>query len=354
MKLLLTGICGFAGNALARSLLEHRENLEILGIDNLSRPGSETNLEPLRSLGCKIQVADLRSPQTLREMPRVDWLLDAAANPSVLAGVLPDSAPADLLETNLTSTIPMLELCRKQRIPFTLLSTSRVYGLHALQQIPLELHQDAFRPAPGHSPDFSSGIPETFPQDPPLSLYGTSKRCSEMLALEYGTSFEFPVWINRCGVLAGPGQFGKADQGIFSYWIHRWERRMPLKYIGFGGQGWQVRDCLNPEDLTPLLLRQFDAGLAPEKSRILNLSGSIESAISLRQLSQWCEERLGTHSVDPSPESRPFDVPWIVLDPSLARTEWNWIPATPPLALLEQIALHAEANPHWLALCGAA
>lgn len=354
MKILITGICGFAANALVRSLLQSRENLQIRGIDNLSRPGSETNLDPLRALGCEIQVADLRDPAVLEHAQSVDWLIDAAANPSVLAGILPNSAPRDLLDINLISTVPMLELCRRQTIPFTLLSTSRVYGLEALQQIPLETHENAFRPTTGGSPDFSQGISEDFSQEPPLSLYGTSKRCAELLALEYGSAFGFPVWINRCGVLAGPGQFGKADQGIFSYWIHRWANRLPLRYIGFGGHGWQVRDCLHPADLTPLLLAQWDAGLTKSKPRIVNLSGGSASACSLKQLSLWCQDRFGAHSVEASPESRAYDVPWLVLNSTRAADAWGWAPATSRETLFEEIAAHAQAHPEWLTLCGAA
>ncbi len=51
-------------------------------------------------------------------------------------------------------------------------------------------------------------------------MYGSTKLASEIVALEYGEAFGFPVWINRCGVLAGAGQFGTPDQGIFSYWIN--------------------------------------------------------------------------------------------------------------------------------------
>lgn len=352
MKVLITGICGFAGNAIARSLLRYREGLIIHGIDNLSRKGSESNLEPLRQLGCQIRVADLRTPGILSDFPQVDWLIDAAAEPSVLAGT-GSSSSEDLLHTNLGTTIPMLEFCKKFRIPFTLLSTSRVYGIQALQGIRLESKGTAFHPALGQTPDFSSGIPEDFPQNPPLSLYGVSKRCSELLALEYCGAFDFPVWINRCGVLAGPRQFGKADQGIFSFWIHRWARKLPLKYIGFGAKGLQVRDCLNPEDLVPLLLQQFDCTDHTAKPQIINLSGGIHSATSLQELSHWCSDRFGPHNVNASDENRPFDAAWIVLNSDRALREWNWMPSTPKEQLFDSIAQHAEANPKWLELCGA-
>jgi CDP-paratose 2-epimerase len=350
MRILITGICGFAGSTIARSLLRDREGLQIHGIDNLSRAGSENNLAPLRALGCKITIADLKDPAVLDAQPASDWLIDAAANPSVLAGTAGHASARELLEINLFSTVPMLEYCRRHQAVFTLLSTSRVYSVNALLSLPLEARGDAYRL--GADSPWGAGIDETFPTAAPISLYGASKLCAETLALEYGNAFDFPVWINRCGVLAGPGQFGKADQGIFSFWIHRWAARAPLKYIGFGGKGWQVRDCLYPGDLSPLLFKQFDSGLSRERVRILNLSGGIQSATSLRQLSCWCEARFGQHTIEESPEERPYDLPWLALDPGLARATWQWEPQTPADAIFEEIAKHALANPGWLQLCG--
>ena len=98
------------------------------------------------------------------------------------------------------------------------------------------------------------GISEDFSTAAPISLYGATKLSSEVLALEYGRTFQFPVWINRCGVIAGPGQFGTAEQGIFSFWIHAWRSQLPLRYIGFGGRGLQVRDALHPQDLATLVV----------------------------------------------------------------------------------------------------
>ena len=351
MRILITGICGFAGSTLARTLLRERSGLRICGIDNLSRAGSETNLAPLRALGCEIRIADLRDSSVLEAQPASDWLIDAAANPSVLAGTAGHSPAQERLEVNLFSTVPMLEYCRRHQAVFTLLSTSRVYAINALRSLPLRVNGDAYEPIPDCR--WRGGISEHFSTTPPVSLYGASKQCSETLALEYGSAFDFPVWINRCGVLAGAGQFGKADQGIFSFWIHRWAARAPLQYIGFGGHGWQVRDCLHPGDLTPLLLKQFDAGAPRDRAQTLNLSGGTASATSLRQLSSWCAERLGPHLPGESSEDRPFDLPWVVLDPSLAQTTWGWQPQTPATTVFEEIAEHALSHPGWLQLCGA-
>ncbi len=334
--------------------MEHREGLQIFGIDNLSRRGSETNLSALRAIGCTVQVADLRDPAVLAKHAPVDWLIDAAANPSVLAGLSTESTSRELLDINLFSTVAMLEFCRTHDAVFTLLSTSRVYGIEALRAIPLELQGSAFRPVPGASP-YGAGIPESFSSEPPLSLYGTSKFCAERLALEYGSAFGFPVWINRCGVLAGAGQFGKADQGIFSFWIHSWASKRPLRFLGFGGHGHQVRDCLHPADLAPVLLKQAavgSAGVAKPVPRVVNLSGGIESARSLRELSDWCVDRFGKQTVSQDAQERPFDLPWVVLDPALAQKTWDWSPSRSNISILEEIAAHAQANPRWLDLCG--
>ena len=344
MRILITGICGFAGNAIARALLAHVEGLKIFGIDNLCRRGSETNLPALRNLGCTVQVADLRDPTVLARHEPVDWLIDAAANPSVLAGISNDSPSRELLDTNLFSTVAMLEFCRLHGATFTLLSTSRVYGIEALRAIPLELRGNAFRPAPGASP-YDTGIPEAFSSEPPLSLYGTSKFCAERLALEYGSAFGFPVWINRCGVLAGAGQFGKADQGIVAYWIRAWRERKPLRYIGFGGEGAQVRDFLHPRDLTAAIVKQLAAG-APAPlikgegvdPRICNFAGGLSNACSLANLSAWCRDRFGPHEVGSDPTPRPFDLPWVVLDATRAAEAWDWKPVTPLPEIFAEIA----------------
>jgi CDP-paratose 2-epimerase len=354
VRILITGICGFVGSTLAKALLVHRSDLEIFGIDNFIRPGSESNRSTLKALGIKILHGDIRSASDLEGIPKVDAIIDAAANPSVLAGVDGKTSSRQLIEHNLLGTINLLELCKARQSAFVLLSTSRVYSIAPLAALPVEVRNHAYTPkisglqspVSGLSP---RGVSEEFSTQPPVSLYGSTKLASEMLALEYGKSFGFQVFINRCGVMAGAGQFGRPDQGIFAYWINSHLHRRPLSYIGFDGQGHQVRDCLHPRDLVPLLLEQI---LSQRKfstyERMINLSGGAESAMSLRQLTAWCADRFGRHEVTSKPENRPFDIPWIVLDPAKAKTLWNWQPATTRNQILEEIALHAEKHPDWL------
>ena len=354
MKLLITGICGFVGSTLTRALLESTENFQIFGVDNFIRPGSELNRRELARLGVKISHADVRSATDFETLPAVDCVIDAAANPSVLAGVDGKTSSRQLLEHNLGGTINILEYCKHHRAGLILLSTSRVYSVSPLTALPVEIHQRAFRPkASATLPDglTAAGVGEAFSTAPPISLYGSSKLASEVIALEYADTFHFPVWINRCGVLAGAGQFGKADQGIFSFWINSHLRRRSLKYIGFDGGGHQVRDCLHPRDLVPALLAQMKYR-GHDQPRISNFSGGAANSMSLAQLTEWCDARFGQHAVASDANPRPFDIPWMVLDSSQAAKAWNWVPAISLENILDEIAKHAEQHPDWLEISG--
>ena len=353
MRILITGACGFVGTTLCRALRASAESntLQICGIDNLSRPGSETNRSVLKQLDVHFVHGDIRVSTDLDTVGDVDWVIDAAANPSVLAGVDGQTSSRQLVAHNLEGTINLLEFCKVRTAGFVLLSTSRVYSIASLARVAVEPVDGAFRPVVGAGiAGFSEcGVNEAFSTSSPVSLYGATKLASEQLALEYGSSFGFPVWINRCGVLAGAGQFGRADQGIFSFWINAWLRNHPLRYIGFDGSGCQVRDCLHPRDLLPLLRAQMSEGARPVH-RVINVGGGVDNSLSLAQLSKWCAQRFGQRDVEVDPTQRPFDVPWVVMDCSQAQRLWNWQPQTPLTAVLSEIADHAVDHPQWLEL----
>ncbi len=353
MKILITGICGFVGSTLANALLETVPGTMLFGLDNFIRPGSEGNRQRLQQLGVKLFHGDIRCASDFEALPAVDWVIDAAANPSVLAGIDGQTSSRQLIEHNLLGTVNILEYCKRHHAGFILISTSRVYSIAPLAEIEVEVAGEAFRLKEGQllPPGLSAaGVAESFSTAPPISLYGSSKLTSELLALEYGETFGLPVWINRCGVLAGAGQFGRPDQGIFAFWINAWLRRRPLTFIGFGGNGYQVRDCLHPRDLVPLLRMQMAA--TGSKQRVMNFGGGSNQSMSLAQLSYWCRERYGDHNVSGNPEIRRFDIPWMVMDASLAQETWGWAPQTTLQEILSEIALHAEQHPSWLELSG--
>ncbi len=353
MKILITGICGYVGSTLASSLLESYPGISIYGVDSMLRPGSETNRNRLQKLGVKLYHGDIRNQSDFDNLPAVTWVIDCSATPSVTAGTDGNISSRQLFEHNLLGTVNILEYCKRHAAGFLLLSSSRVYSVKRLADLAVIPEGEAFRLndsqqlPPGIT---TAGINENFSSSPPLSLYGASKFSSETVALEYGEAFGFPVWINRCGILAGAGQFGRAEQGIFAYWINSWIRHRPLAYYGYGGKGYQVRDCLHPQDLVPLMFKQMNTGSAVQ--RVLNLGGGIGRSMSLAELSSWCRNRYGDNTLSSHSQTHQFDVPWLVMDSSIAETVWDWRPQTTLEEILTEIALHAEENPQWLELSG--
>ena len=111
MKILITGIAGFVGSRLAEFFKTNIADCEIVGIDNLSRRGSETNLAFLKTLGCQFIHGDIRVTDDVNDLPKVDWIVDCAANPSVLAGI--NGGTSQLIGHNLQGTLNILEKCRK-------------------------------------------------------------------------------------------------------------------------------------------------------------------------------------------------------------------------------------------------
>lgn len=337
----------------------------VCGCDNFIRPGSELNQPRLEAAGVEFWRGDVRFEKDLERAKGIDWVIDAAANPSVLAGLDGKTSSRELMEHNLWGTVNLLEVCKRESAGLLLLSTSRVYSIESLCALPVREKNGGFVLEDRSTHSGPAGVTEEFPTSAPISLYGASKLASEQIALEYGSAFGFPVWVNRCGVMAGAGQFGKPDQGIFSFWIHSWVREAPLKYIGFGGTGHQVRDCLHPEDLLELVIKQMERGAKRDKAgdlrpevmgsggyrpplrerRIFNVSGGAASALSLKQLSEWCAREFGPREVAVDLSPRPFDLPWVVLDSSRAEKVWDWKPRKNVEQIYAEIAKHARDNP---------
>ena len=351
MKVLITGICGFVGRWIAQGIAEFKQDVQLIGFDNLCRPGSELNRADLKQLGAQLFHGDLRCPSDLSAVPAADWVIDCAATTSVLAGTPGHASSRQLHEHNLIGTLNLLEYCRQHQSGLILLSTSRVYSIHQLRSVPLKEVDNAY--CPDLTQDLPAGvsehgIAESFSTAAPISIYGATKLSAEVMAAEYALAYGFPLRINRCGVMAGAGQFGRPDQGIFAFWIHSHYRRRPLKYIGCKGTGYQVRDCLHPIDVAQLVCQQIDCGMDDSKPTVVNLGGGMDSACSLNQLTAWCDKKFGSHPVLASNEERPFDLPWVVLDSQLAKEAWNWQPQRTVESILEEIAHHAEENPDWL------
>jgi len=356
MRVLITGICGFVGSSLTRVLLSQQSDVKVCGMDNLVRPGSESNRPDLRRRGVTLFHGDVRCASDFDQLPDVDWVIDAAANPSVLIGADGRTSSRQAVEHNLFGTINILEYCKARRSGLVLLSTSRVYSIPQLQAVPLKEAPDSFLfdetqacPA-GVS---ALGLTENFSTSAPVSLYGATKLASEAMALEYGYTYKLPVWINRCGVLAGAGQFGTAEQGIFSYWLHAHAQKRRLGFFGFGGRGLQVRDALHPNDLATVVLRQMSGTGSTAPGGIFHIAGGSSNAMSMAQLHAWCDDRFGPHPAVNHDVVRPFDVPWVVMDSTKAQQAFHWKPAMTLPHILAEIAAHVETHPDWLSMTGA-
>ena len=256
-RLLITGGAGFVGSNLAVSLASRHPGWQVVALDNLYRRGSELNLPRLREAGVEFVEGDVREPGDLDQLPAITALIECSAEPSVMSGV--DGDTGYLVHTNLTGAYNCLERARRDRAFVVFLSTSRVYPVAPQVGLRLEEAETRFELAaeqevPGVSP---AGISERFPIDGSRTLYGATKLAAELLIEEYRASLGVPAVIDRCGVIAGPWQMGKVDQGVFTHWMLAHLFRNPLSYIGFGGHGKQVRDLLHVEDLVDLVERQL-------------------------------------------------------------------------------------------------
>ncbi len=313
-RLLITGGAGFVGSNLAVELAMRHPDWEILVLDNLYRRGSALNLPRLEEAGVEFVKGDVREPDDLAKVSKLDAIVECSAEPSVMSGV--DGDTGYLVHTNLTGAYNCLELARRDSAFFVFLSTSRVYPVEL--QVGLRLEEAATRfelaaeqRVRGVSP---AGISEEFPLEGARTLYGATKLAAELLVEEYRASLGVPAVIDRFGVVAGPWQMGKVDQGVFTHWMLAHYFRNPLSYIGFGGHGKQVRDLLHVQDLVDLVERQL---LEPSKwdGRTVNAGGGREISLSLMETTAICRELTGNEvPITPVAETRQGDVPIYLSD----------------------------------------
>jgi CDP-paratose 2-epimerase len=334
---LITGGAGFIGASLALELAARHPDWELIALDNLRRRGSELNLPRLREGGVRFEHGDVREPEDLRAVGRFDALVECSAEPSVMAGL--DGATGYLVHTNLLGAYHCLEEAVRQRAQVVFLSTSRVYPVAALEALSYREGDTRFeltdeQAVPGASAD---GIAETFPLNGARTLYGASKLSAELLIAEYAESFGLAAVVNRCGVVAGPWQMGKVDQGVFTHWMLAFHFQRPLSYIGYGGSGKQVRDLLHVADLAELIDDQL---LRPEHwaGAVVNVGGGAHGSLSLRETSALCEEITGNSlEVLASPATRAGDVPIYISDCRALAALSDWAPARAPRQILKDI-----------------
>ncbi len=324
-RILITGGAGFIGSSLALAMKAEDPSRDVVAFDSLRRRGSELNLFRLAESGVRFVHGDVRLAEDLESVGPVDVLIECSAEPSVHAGY--GESPRFLLDTNLVGAVNCLEHLRRTGGTLIFLSSSRVYPIDGLRALPLERQGERFVVAddargPGWS---AAGIGEDFPLAGARSLYGTTKLCAELLITEYAAMYGLKATVLRCGVVAGPWQMGKVDQGFLTLWVARHFFGGRLDYMGFGGEGLQVRDVLHVADLHNLI-GVLLASPMRHAGALYNAGGGPANSVSPRELTALCRETTGREvAIGSEPKTRDVDVAYYVTDNAriAAATKWD-------------------------------
>jgi len=337
MNILITGGCGFVGSSLAILLKKKYPDYSITCFDNLKRRGSELNITRLRDMDIRFVHGDIRIITDLDEIGHIDLLIEAAAEPSVLAGL--NEGTNYVVETNLNGTVNCLNYARKHKAKFIFLSTSRVYPIERIDSANFIKKETRFawtneQRETGIS---KKGVSEELSLVGYRSLYGSTKLSSELLINEYHHMFGLETLINRCGVITGPYQMGKVDQGVVVLWAARHFWKKELAYIGYGGTGKQVRDILHINDLFQLIDYQIQ-NFSSLNGEMYNVGGGIECSISLLELTKICQEIIGnTIDIVPVKDTRSADLRIYVTDNTKITKKTGWKPKSNPQEIITDI-----------------
>lgn len=344
MRILITGGAGFVGSSLAIALKQNYPSYEIFCLDNLKRKGSELNVARLGKQGIQFIHGDIRSKEDFDSLPLVDSIIEASAEPSVLAGL--NGSPDYLINTNLFGTVNCLNYAVKCKANFIFLSTSRIYPIKTIETLDFIESETRFELTDNQQIKGVSakGIAEDFPLDSPRSLYGTTKLASELIIQEYNEFYKLKTVINRCGVLTGPWQMGKVDQGVMVLWIAKHFFEQQLAYIGYGGTGKQTRDILHVADLYRLIDWQLH-NIDKVNGEILNAGGGVEVSVSLQELTEICQEVTGnTIPITKVAENRPADIRLYITDNSKVTALTGWKPEIGVKQIVEEITAWLAEN----------
>jgi len=335
--ILITGGAGFIGSNLAVSFKRRYPRLKVIALDNLKRRGSEMNILRLKENGVDFIHGDIRNPEDLVLDAKIGLLIECSAEPSVLAGF--GENPVYIINTNLTGTVNCLELCRKHKADVIFLSTSRVYPYAAINAIKTAEQKTRFawKDKQNISGWSVNGIDTDFTIAGPKTLYGATKLSSEFILQEYLANHGIKGVINRCGVIAGPWQFGKVDQGVFTLWMLAHYFKKGLKYIGFGGEGKQVRDLLHIDDLFELIDLEI-AHLHKVNARVYNVGGGKNISLSLLETTRLCEKITGNKiKIDKGLKHRPGDIAIYITDNRKVKKDLGWEPKISSREILSDI-----------------
>jgi len=343
-NILITGGAGFAGSNIAVSFKKKYPFLKVIALDSLKRRGSELNISRLKQNGVEFVHGDIRCAEDLELGTKIDLLIECSAEPSVLSGY--NESPVYLINTNLIGSVNCFELARKHKADVVFLSTSRVYPYDAINSLKVVEGKDRFQWDEGQSFKGWSlkGVDVDFPLEGRRSMYGATKLSSEYLLKEYSDMYGIKAVINRCGVIAGPWQFGRVDQGVFTLWMLAHYFKKPLKYIGYKGKGKQVRDLLHIDDLFDLIDLQVNS-MDKVNGKTYNAGGGKRSSLSLLETTKLCEEISGNKvNIKSVSETRPADLIIYITDNKKISSTLGWQPKRSCRDILEDIYKWIDDN----------
>jgi CDP-paratose 2-epimerase len=341
LKILVAGGAGFVGSTLCIQLKQKYPAYTIIAFDNLKRRGSELNLIDFQKLGIVFIHGDIRNNEDIAAVGSFDVLIEASAEPSVMAGL--DSDPTYVINNNLYGSINCFNACLKNKAKLIFLSTSRVYPIETIEKANFTEQATRFSFADEQTePGISrNGISEQLKLDGARSFYGTTKLSSELFIHEYAAFYGLKAAVNRFGVIAGPRQMGKTDQGVVTLWMAKHYWKQSLKYIGYGGTGKQVRDILHVDDLVDLIDLQIHQ-IEKFEGKIYNVGGGLDNSASLLEMTMICEKITGNKiSIGSETETRPADLRMYITDNSLIEKEIGWKPKRSVEQVFEDIY-------HWI------
>lgn len=310
MRVLITGITGFAGSHLADYLLAEHTEVEIFGIQRW-----RSRTENIEHLAGKIELreADLRDYTSIHRVldeVRPDAIFHLAAQSFV-----PTSwrAPAETLTTNIIGQTHLFEAVRALQLDPTIqiAGSSEEYGLVLPDEVPIK---------------------ETNPLRP-LSPYAVSKVAQDLLAYQYFESYGLKTIRTRGFNHTGPRRGEVFVTSNFAKQIASIEAELQDPVIRVGNLE-SVRDFTDVRDT----VRAY--WLAVEKGRpgeVYNIASGRE--ITIRQLLDKLVELSRTRvEVEIDPERlRPSDVEVLVGDASKFKADTGWEPTIPLEQTLEDL-----------------
>ena len=316
MKILITGGCGFVGSNIAIYLKKKLKKAKISSLDNLTRKGSILNRDRLKIHRIKNFNFNIEKFEKIKDLPKFDLIIDCCAEPAIEAS---RKDPDRVFKTNLIGTFNILKKCKKDNANIIFLSSSRVYSISRLRNLFKSLNIS--KPL-----KIKKKINENFDTTNASSLYGFTKLASEKLIREIFFNTKLKYIINRFGVIAGPWQFGKQDQGFVPLWVAKHYLKKNLSYIGFGGYGNQVRDVIHIDDVCEIISIQIKK-LKKINNNTFNIGGGLKSYISLKDLTSKCQKITNNKIIIKKvPKTSIFDIPYFITDNKKIKKFYNWEP----------------------------